>query len=823
MLSGTTSREKRNYERRHRIVSRQGAEEGIVLLKNQDQVLPISKSQKIAVYGSGAFFTIKGGNGSGDVNTRDVVSIWEGLKNAGYQIANQAWGKTYIKKYEQARMAWRENIWEKADKQKETNNLWDVYVSTPFAAPVGSLPNKKEADVALYVVSRTSSEACDRRLEEGDYYLSKEEKIYIEHLADLYENIVLILNTCGVIDLEILDTCPHIKSVLLIGQAGMEAGNAVASVISGEVTPSGKLASTWALHYEDYPGAANYSYLDGNVEEEVYEEGIYVGYRYFDTFQIPVRYGFGFGLSYTSFCMRTQLLNATNLKTENPVLGLGVQVENTGNYKGKEVVEVYAVCPQEKLKKEFRRLIGFRKTRVLEPGEIQELYIEIPMRGLTSYCEKIPGWVMEKGIYGICVGNSLENSRLIGSVKVEKDLIFERTEHICRPCQVIQERMPESSMQASQIKNILKEAEAMPQIILQENAVVAENIFYDSEDNIGAKAKSFVEKLSPRQLIELTVGNVMTGQGAQIGSAGSRVPGSAAQTSAVAKEQGLPDIVLADGPAGLRLTREYYVIDGVPLKLPMEKALENGFLYRGEDMPAGETYYQFCTAFPTGTVLAQTWNPEVLTACGRAMAEELQEFGVEILLAPGMNIHRNPLCGRNFEYFSEDPVVSGLMATAITKGIQSIKHCAATIKHFACNSQEDNRFHANSIMSERTLREIYLRGFEIAVKMANPICIMTSYNLVNGIHAANNYDLCTKVLRKEWKYQGLIMTDWTSTNNDENCTASGCMRAGNELVMPGMLMDYENMEKELENGTLNFTDIKRCAARVAEIVWRLTE
>ena len=277
--------------------------------------------------------------------------------------------------------------------------------------------------------------------------------------------------------------------------------------------------------------------------------------------------------------------------------------------------------------------------------------------------------------------------------------------------------------------------------------------------------------------------------------------------------------MLADGPAGLRLMRQYYEKDGEITILPVEYTLENGFIAREPLKGEGNKWYQFCTAFPVGTLIAQTWDDELAEEVGKAVAEELKLFQVTLWLAPGMNIHRNPLCGRNFEYYSEDPFISGKIAAAVTKGVQSMKGYGTTIKHFACNSAEDNRNFSDSIVSERALREIYLKGFEIAVKESVPMAIMTSYNLINGIHAANNKYLCTEVARNEWDYEGLIMTDWATTHNGPECTASGCMRAGNDIIMPGCSGDHENIKKELEEGSLDIKDLKLCIAHFVKCVW----
>lgn len=287
------------------------------------------------------------------------------------------------------------------------------------------------------------------------------------------------------------------------------------------------------------------------------------------------------------------------------------------------------------------------------------------------------------------------------------------------------------------------------------------------------------------------------------------------------KKQGVAPITLADGPAGLRLMKFYDVEKetGKIAQKPFHFSLEGGVFYEDTGVqPGEERYYQYCTAIPVGTLLAQSFDTELVQEVGEMIGQELQEFRVTLWLAPGMNIHRNPLCGRNFEYYSEDPLLTGLMAAAMTRGVQSNAGVGTTIKHFACNSQEDNRMGCDSILSERALREIYLKGFEIAVKTAQPMSIMTSYNKVNGIHAANSFDLCTKAARDEWGFQGVIMTDWTTTENGPDCTAAGCMRAGNDLVMPGCQRDHENLRQELEKGMLSLDDLKACVSHSIHII-----
>ncbi len=828
-LTGTTSQDIQPYESLHRKVAKTAAEEGFVLLKNDHQILPVAKGTKLALYGAGASNPIKGGTGSGDVNEREVVSIYDGLKQAGYEITTENWINSFRKQYEQSRLDWRQKIWEQADKNADNvMAFFDAYASMQYAMPAGDMPEKTDAETAVYVISRIAGEAADRFDKGSDYYLNETEAEILKTICSLYKDVILLINSGGIIDLSFLETYANISGVVLISQPGMETGNAVASLFTGEVTPSGKLTDTWAYKYEDYPNSKTFSHNNGNVQTEKYEEGIYVGYRYFDTFQVPVRYSFGYGLSYTSFSLAVKDI----AKASDASVSITVSVTNTGNtYSGKEVVQVYASCPQERMEKEYRRLVGFAKTALLAPGQSQNLTIEIPLYALASFCTQTPGWVLEKGVYGLFVGNSLASAALAGTVNPDADVLLVKTEHICPLQEELQELSASKEAVQALRNSALAQAHGLPSIEIKASELKTTTIVYGNEkDKIAPEVWQFVDSLSVDQLTLLATGDPGKSQNADsdqkdsaLGSAGISVPGSAAQTSSCALAGGnLAPIVLADGPAGLRLLQSYPVVNGEIQPVPFEMSLEHGFLARNVniDTDNARLYYQYCTAFPIGTLLAQTWDRELLQAVGKAVAEEMNLFSVTLWLAPGMNIHRNPLCGRNFEYYSEDPLLSGKMAAAMTDGVQSVYGCGTTIKHFACNNQEDNRMGSDSVVSERTLREIYLKGFEIAVKESQPMSIMTSYNLVNGIHAANNYDLCTKAARDEWGFTGVIMTDWTTTQQGPDCTASGCMRAGNDLVMPGVPHDHEDIKAALKDGSLSLDQLKLSIAHLVNIVWK---
>lgn len=826
-LTGTVSQAVAPYETEHRKVARKAAEEGFVLLKNEHHVLPVAKNTKLALYGSGASNPIKGGTGSGDVNEREVVSIYDGLKQAGYEITTESWIESFRKQYEQSRLEWRQKIWDAVDKSADDSMaFFNAYASMQYVMPAGDAPEKTDAETAVYVISRIAGEAADRYEQESDYYLNEKEAEILKTICTLYKNVILLINSGGIIDLSFLDAYENISGVILISQPGMETGNAVASVLSGEVTPSGKLTDTWAYKYEDYPNSRTFSHNNDNVQIEKYEEGIYVGYRYFDTFQVPVRYPFGYGLSYTDFAITVKGITRTAADS----VSITVSVKNTGDtYSGKEVVQIYASCPQDKMEKEYRRLAGFAKTALLAPGQSEELTIDIPLYALASFCTQTPGWVLEKGTYGLFAGNSIASASLAGAINLDADALLVKTEHICP----LQEELQELSASREAVQALrnswLADADKVPSLSVKASDLQTTTIVYGKEqDRIAPEVHQFVDSLSVDQLTLLATGDPGKSQNASddqknsaLGSAGISVPGSAAQTSSCAlADKNLAPIVLADGPAGLRLLQSYPVMNGEIQPVPFEMSIEHGFLTRNVNFENAELYYQYCTAFPIGTLLAQTWDKELLQEVGKAVSEEMNLFCVTLWLAPGMNIHRNPLCGRNFEYYSEDPLLSGKMAAAMTDGVQSVYGCGTTIKHFACNNQEDNRMGSNSVISERTLREIYLKGFEIAVKESQPLSIMTSYNLVNGIHAANNYDLCTKAARDEWGFSGVIMTDWTTTQKGPDCTASGCMRAGNDLVMPGVPNDHKDIKAALADGSLSVEQLKLSIEHLVDIVWK---
>ena len=649
----------------------------------------------------------------------------------------------------------------------------------------------KAAEAAIYVISRISGEGKDRRKRKGDYYLSDQEEKDLYFLNEQKIPTVLIINAGGPVELtDLLAGTENICAILNISQLGQEGGNAVADILFGEFTPSGKLTTTWTKRYDDCPAAEEFGYLNGNLETEEYAEGIYVGYRYFDSFGIEPLFSFGYGLSYTEFDIRLCGIN-----TASKGVTVTVEVENTGTtYSGKEVVQIYASLPQDGSRKEFRRLVGYEKTEELKPGEKEMLNIVLPAKAFASFLEEQQEWRIQAGAYGIWIGNSLSEAKLSAGVKVSADVMMEKTKKLEDHSEVVEIKdcAEELCRRAEEWTALLEE---LPNVSFEPEAEEKKVCRFSEETEIPVE-----------DLIPLLYGN-MSEIRSTLGASGIKVPGTAGETSeALFDQYGIPSLIMADGPAGIRLQQTYEVDreKDTVYGTGVLGSLENGYLVGRKDHEGAERYYQYCTAFPVGTALAQSWNKKLMEQFGRKVAAEMEEFHINLWLAPGLNIHRNPLCGRNFEYYSEDPFLSGTLAAAVTRGVQSRPGCGVTIKHFACNNQEDNRMGVDAHVSERTLREIYLRGFEIAVKEGAPTAIMSSYNLINGVHAANSKDLCTRIAREEWGFDGVIMSDWNTTVPEDGSIPWVCVAAGNDIIMPGnpdddktfvMRIKKENLQK----------------------------
>ncbi len=798
-------RERENLE-----VAYRAACEGIVLLKN-DGALPL-RTKKVALYGSGASMTIKGGTGSGEVNERHSVTILEGMRDRGFEIVSEKWLHDFAVGYAQAQMAYH------AEKQKRVNilkvssimNMLMENFRTPAGRPITQDDvSEGDTDTCVYVVSRQAGEGGDRKAEKGDLFLTDEELAHIRFCAEHYDKFILVINGGSAIDMAFAQDIHEINAILFICQLGTEGGHAFADVLSGDVTPSGKLTDTWAKHYSDIPFADEFSYLNGNLKEEFYREGIYVGYRYFDSFGVEPAYPFGFGLSYTDFDIACSGIGITGSQ-----VSVNAHVCNIGTeYSGREVVQLYVTAPQGALHKEYQSLAAFGKTTLLAPGACAELELTFDMIRLASYREADASFVLEPGEYILRLGNSSRNTEPVGIVVLEKEVIVSAHTHICPVSEPIEElTAPERKSETL--------PDSLPRLKLSPDAVkTVIHTYEEPEECMDKRVQKFLNDLSLNEMVEIVVGIGMFG-----GLKRFHLPGSVGNTTSKLWDKGLANVALCDGPAGLRIQQKSTMdkqgkIKAVSLAMSTFNYLPDFIKkFMVGDPSRDPVLYQYTTAFPVTNALAQSWNTELMEEVGKAIFREMKEYGCTYWLAPAVNIHRNPLCGRNFEYYSEDPMLTGAMAAAVTRGVQQENGYYVTVKHFACNNQEDNRTFVSSNVSERALREIYLRAFEETVRSGHAKAIMTSYNRLNGVYTPNSHDLCTKVLRNEWGFEGVVMTDWFSTNPGQGSNA-GCMRAGNDLIMPGGGIYKGEILLAVQTGKISRSQVRRCCSRVVKSIF----
>ena len=777
-------------------ISREAATQGMVLLKNINGVLPLKGRGKIALFGNGAARTIRGGTGSGDPfngglsggGDQDVdqslryhINILNAMETEGFEIVNREQQMAWARCYDLAKREMKDQV------------------MSVFAFPEEPLTTEKleeyakETETAICVISRNSGEGNDRfmkkevsigdkKYEIGDYRLSAVEMDNLKKLRSAFSSLILVLNVPGSISVQDLEAACA-DAILLMGQAGQEGGAAVTDILTGKATPSGKLTATWAKKYEDYPTAGNFL-QDFN---KVYTEGIYVGYRYFDTFNVEPGYPFGYGLSYTTFA-----LGNLEASLDEDTLVLGVTVENTGAFAGREVVQVYVSAPVSEMDMPEQELKGFQKTMLLAPGEKEDIKIRIPLRNLASYSENAGGYILSKGDYGVRIGTSSRDTKPVCKIRLEQTAL---TEQVLVELPLTETLEEKKGLTDRKDETIWKDvpvllAVQIPETLDSRSAYSDEKVVtyatdtsyqpvmpYETVRYVEKKEwklndvasgrvsmEEFAAQLDAAQLADLCCG---TGWGVQdennpvIGASSESVPGAAGETTHALESYGVSSIVLADGPGGVRITQQFEATD-----------LESG---------EKRQVYHYCTAWPVGTLLAQSFDPEILEQVGCGMAADMQAMRIDLLLGPGMNIQRDPMCGRNFEYFSEDPLISGKMASAMVRGLQSLPGGGGCIKHYAANNQETNRNAVDSVIGQRALREIYLEPYKIAIQESQPLSIMSSYNLINGVPTADSYDLCTDLARGEWGFEGLIMTDW----NGGSSTPWKSMHAGNDLIMPG--------------------------------------
>ncbi len=687
-------------------LARQAAAESCVLLRN-DGALPLDKDQSVAVFGrcQQDWFYVGYGSG-GDVHPPYTVNLMEGLKNAG-ALYDRGLAQIY-------------DEWTHSEEHAAYHGFWGHWPMSHPEMPVDTTLVKGIAErnhTAVVVLGRAAGEDRENTLTPGSYYLTGEEEKLLQTVSSAFAKTVVVLNIGNIIDFSWTGKY-KLDAILLAWQGGMESGNAVADVLYGKVSPCGKLADTIARNYQDYPSSSHF----GDKLKNEYEEGIFLGYRYFEKYrEDQILFPFGYGLSYTDF--EVNPVGLAYNEGENKVT-VQVRVTNTGRYPGKEVIKLWCIPPEGRLKQPKRVLVGFGKTKELLPGERQNLLVTAKLDYMASYDEWKHAFLYEQGEYCFMV-----NDTRYGSVFMKEETVQKQCEQAAVPGVDLRSRME---------KRLPEELLPTGQSHLRLTDVKAGRATLDE----------FVAELSNQELEALTRGHGFMhsplGTDGNAGTFGGILPSL--------QEKEVPVITTTDGPAGIRLNR-------------------------------------FSSLLPCGTALACTWNLDLVTDVYELLGAEMVPAGSDVLLAPGMNLHRNPLCGRNFEYFSEDPLLSGFMAAAVIRGIQR-NGVSACPKHFCCNNQETNRANNDSVVGERALRELYLRNFEIAVKEGRPLCIMTSYNKVNGVWSHYNYDLVTTILRKDWGYDGLVMTDWwmKPAHSPEFPSLKNNayrVRAGVDILMPG--------------------------------------
>lgn len=750
--------------KKHTDLAYEVACEGAVLLKNNG-ALPLKPNTKIALFGVGSIDYIAGGGGSGAVYCKYIKDMHEGFANNGIEL------------FEDGLKFYYDYALPQLDRLNNGTYLFEPEVPNELVKKARDF-----CDTAVITLHNFSGENYDRKAEKGQFYITDNDAALIEKVTAVFSNTIIVLNNSGIMDLSFIEENDKISAAILAGLNGMEGAQAIADIILGKVNPSGKLIDTYAKGHLSYPSADTYyeSGLSENhkdigpdrcIENDYvcYYEDIYVGYRYFAT--IPgkkdlVVYPFGFGLSYTDF-----EINFISAKEENGNFEIKVSVKNIGSMAGKEVVQLYLNAPQGKLGKSKISLVAFAKTKLLAVGESQELTLKFTEYGIASYDDlgkiKKSAYLLEKGEYKFLLGNSSDNLKAIEFEYVlEDDKVILELSQKCPPNSLPKRLLADGSYEELPSFSINE-----PEIKVEKNPYVPfapEKIIRLEEVLKGeVSLDKFIAQLNIDELIYLLDGCTCVGLSRTAGFGGLN-------------KFGIPALMTVDGPAGVNV----YPTSGV-----------------------GTTY------FPSASVLASTWNIELAFEVGKTGGIEAKECGLAFWLTPGLNIHRTPMCGRNFEYFSEDPLVTGKFAAAQVNGMQSVG-VAPSVKHFACNNSERNRYYSDSRVSERALREIYLKGFEICVKEAHPLTIMSSYNILNGVRCCESYELITQILRDEWGFDGLVTSDW-----DVPCTQYKLVLSGNDIKMP---YGFPNeLKKALEDGKITRDHIEHCVKHILNVILKL--
>ena len=807
-----------DYEIKHNELLRRFGAECAVLLKS-DGAFPLDGPCRLALYGSGARRTIKGGTGSGEVNSRYSVNAEEGLETAGFTLTTKNWMDRYEQIYADAKKAFIKDLKRSALKRFTLAILDNMGAVMP--EPDYELPMVEPGDAAVYVISRISGEGSDRSPVAGDIFLTKTEVRDILDLNKRFDKFLLVLNVGGPVD---LSSVAEVRNILLLSQLGSETGNVLADLVLGKSYPSGKLATTWTA-WEDYPTIGGF----GDRNDTEYTEGVYVGYRYFDIIGKKALFPFGSGLGYTSFEIEAGAESeSVAVSAEDSIVTVKTTVKNTGVRPGKEVVQLYVSSPAGKIDKPYQTLAAYKKTAELNPGEVAELVLSFDPKDIAVYDTDRSSWILEAGDYVLRLGSSSVDNKPIAVVRLDGEVVVRKAMN-CLGKQAHEDWKP-GTVRAEDVPDVSV-------ITVRASDIETESACYVRPQTVDP----LIETLSDEELCLMNIGAFKQGGSKDvIGNAGQSVAGAAGETANYFKDKGIPALVMADGPAGLRLSRHYTkddkgvhaVGETMPESIMELMPVPSAFFikhFMSGGKTEGEVLDQYCSALPIGTAIAQSWNLELAEACGDIVGSEMERFGVDLWLAPALNIHRNIRCGRNYEYFSEDPLISGKVAAAITRGVQKHPGCGVTLKHFAANNQETNRFGSNSVVSERAMREIYLRGFEIAVKESEPRAIMTSYNLLNGVHTSEHRPLIEDVLRCEFGFSGIVMTDWiigvmySKKNKWPAPNAARTAAAGGDLTMPGGKGDYNALLKGLKDGTVSRKQLQINATRVYRLAKELRD
>ena len=732
------------FNKEHLSLSRRAASEGMVLLKNDSATLPISKKDMIALFGRNQTDTFKGGGGSADLWHIPVLSFADGIDRVGKVY------KPLLEKY---------RAYSKANEDKTRNKIYPEYTYSLPEVPISDGEIKdaaKKCNTAIVFIGRFAGENFDIKDIEGEYRITEQEENLLSRVSTEFSKCVLVFNLPGLFDISFLNKY-KIDAILHTFMPGMEAGNALADVIFGDVTPCGKLSDSFAETISDYPTNDGFG-----TKHIIYSEGIYMGYRYFDTFNKKVIYPFGFGLSYTTFGYEIKSVEIDGINVI-----LRVSVRNSGKIKGREIVQCYLSSPDGEIEKPDRILCAFAKTSILTPNDEETVTLSFALDDFSSYSESQASYILEKGDYAVFVGSNIRDSSLVCALRLSDTIVCKKVKNRLVPSEKItnlkrvrkKTLLPDTVITldtSGYVTKITSEA-AIP----QELTKVGDFTF---DDVISGKcsAEEFVACLSDEDLtLLITADGEIKRKAAGIIPNKDLICGEGTHTHPI-KKYNVPSSVMQDGPAGLR-----------------------GALFEKPVPPEDKINAKDCIAYPCPTLIACTWDIELARAIGEAIAFDLERYGFNGWCAPSINLHRNPLCGRNFEYFSEDPYLSAQMATAEITGIQEKRDGTPTglyavLKHFVCNESENMRLESDSVLSERAARELYLRAFEYVIKNKPPLSIMTAYNKVNGKYCAANHDLIEGICRAEWEYTGLIMTDWCVWAD-----VIDCIEAGTDIDMPG--------------------------------------